>query len=219
MLISIDSVEYEPEEAGVHDIQVTLEGEPIKGSTFHVDIKPGAWPANTSIDAYQFTIVLVLSFSISTYLQVTRDKRNKNKTFGGENIKCLINQGSIESKVADNGDGSYTVSYSLPGSGQYQFNVLLNDQDIKVSLTLIYLLLLTFRDLLLSRLWVRFHLSTVFVSFRDKYPDSESTGDSQYNGGVFGMCLMFVAKFLLFTTTSPSHDRILGLNNEVSRQK
>eukprot|EP01128_Nolandella_sp_AFSM9_P002054 TRINITY_DN12448_c0_g1_i1.p1 TRINITY_DN12448_c0_g1~~TRINITY_DN12448_c0_g1_i1.p1 ORF type:complete len:752 (+),score=247.06 TRINITY_DN12448_c0_g1_i1:37-2256(+) len=113
-------VVYNPEEPGVHDISVELDGEPIKGSTFHVDIKPGAWPANTSIDSYQFTIV-------------TRDKRNTAKTVGGENVKVLINQGAIEAQLNDNGDGTYTATYSLPEAGQYQFNVQLNDQDIKGS--------------------------------------------------------------------------------------
>lgn len=114
------AVEYSPEDAGVHDIAVTLDGKPIKGSTFHVDIKPGAWPANTSIDRYQFTIV-------------TRDKRNKEKNEGGEKVKVLINRGEIAADVKDLGNGQYEVSYKLPGTGQYQFNVLLNDQDVKGS--------------------------------------------------------------------------------------
>jgi len=113
-------VDYEPTDAGVHDISVTLDGVPIKGSTFHVDIKPGAWPANTSIDKYQFTIV-------------TRDKRNKVKKEGGEKIKVLINRGAVNVDLKDNRDGTYEATYSLPGKGQYQFNVLLNDQDIKGS--------------------------------------------------------------------------------------
>jgi hypothetical protein len=113
-------VDYEPTDAGVHDISVTLDGVPIKGSTFHVDIKPGAWPANTSIDKYQFTIV-------------TRDKRNKVKKEGGEKIKVLINRGEVKVDLKDNRDGTYEATYSLPGKGQYQFNVLLNDQDIKGS--------------------------------------------------------------------------------------
>jgi len=115
------SVDYEPQDAGVHDIAVTLEGVPIKGSTFHVDIKPGAWPAHTTIEKYAFTIQ-------------TRDKRNKVKKEGGEKIKVLINRDQkIKADVRDNRDGTYEVTYSLPGTGQYQFNVLLNDQDIKGS--------------------------------------------------------------------------------------
>jgi hypothetical protein len=34
-------VTYNPEDAGRHDIGVTLEGKPIKGSTFRVDIVAG----------------------------------------------------------------------------------------------------------------------------------------------------------------------------------
>jgi len=114
------AVEYAPTDAGVHDIAVTLNGIPIKGSTFHVDIKPGAWPANTSIEKYSFVIV-------------TRDKRNKPKKEGGENVKVLINRGAVQVQLQDKKDGTYEATYSLPGKGQYQFNVLLNDQDIRGS--------------------------------------------------------------------------------------
>jgi len=113
-------VEYEPNDAGVHDISVTLEGIPIKGSTFHVDIKPGAWPANTTIDRYSFVVV-------------TRDKRNKAKKEGGEKMAVEINRGAIKADLKDNNDGTYTATYQLPGTGQYQIGVTLNGKDIKGS--------------------------------------------------------------------------------------
>jgi len=114
------AVEYEPTDAGVHDISVTLEGVPIKGSTFHVDIKPGAWPANTTIDSYSFVVV-------------TRDKRNKAKKEGGEKMAVSINRGAIPTDLKDNHDGTYTANYKLPGTGQYQIQVTLNGKDIKGS--------------------------------------------------------------------------------------
>jgi len=114
------AVQYEPTDAGVHDIQVTLDGVPIKGSTFHVDIKPGAWPGNTSIDSYSFTIV-------------TRDRRNRPKKEGGEKVAVQINRGAVPVQLKDNNDGTYTATYQLQGTGQYQVNVTLNGKDIKGS--------------------------------------------------------------------------------------
>lgn len=45
------AVTYNPEDAGRHDIAVTLEGKPIKGSTFRVDINAGK---------FSFTLIVFL---------------------------------------------------------------------------------------------------------------------------------------------------------------
>jgi len=113
---------YNPEDAGRHDVSVTLDGQPIKGSTYHVDIKPGAWPGNTFIENFFFTIRTV-------------DKRGANKTFGGEKIAVAIHgpRGVVPGDIQDRGDGTYHVTYKAIDSGDYQVHVTLNDQHIRGS--------------------------------------------------------------------------------------
>jgi len=117
---------YHPTEAGPHDLAVTLDDAHIKGSTFHVDIKPGAWADNTTIENYSFTVR-------------TRDKRGKDKTFGGENVAVRIVTPSgreVEGiKVVDVGNGTYHVMYKLSGEevGEYQVEVTINGEHISGS--------------------------------------------------------------------------------------
>jgi len=113
---------YQPEDAGRHDVAITLDGTPIKGSTYHVDIKPGAWPGNTFIETFNFTIRSV-------------DKRGANKTFGGEDVKVHVNgpHGAAEASLQDRGDGTYHVTYKAVDSGDYKVSVLLNGQNIRGS--------------------------------------------------------------------------------------
>lgn len=114
--------QYQPQDAGRHDVAITLDGTPIKGSTYHVDIKPGAWPGNTYIENFYFTVRTV-------------DKRGANKTFGGEDVKVVVSgpSGDVPAQLQDRGDGTYHVTYQALASGNYQVSVLLNGQNIRGS--------------------------------------------------------------------------------------
>jgi len=118
--------QYKPTEAGPHDLSVTLDDAHIKGSTFHVDIKPGPWPENSTIENYNFTVR-------------TRDKRGKNKLFGGENVKVHIVSPSgkvVENvKIVDLKNGTYYVSYKLYGDdlGNHEVSVTINGDHISGS--------------------------------------------------------------------------------------
>jgi len=120
------TVSYQPNDAGPHELAVTLDDVPIKGSTFHVDIKPGAWPNNTTIENYSFVVR-------------TKDKRNNNKTFGGENVQVTIktpNGKFVENvKVHDNNNGTYLVTYKLNGVelGEYEIGVTIKGTHISGS--------------------------------------------------------------------------------------
>jgi len=114
-------VTYNPQDAGRHDIAVTLEGKPIKGSTFRVDINAGAWAGKTRMEAFYFTV--------RTY-----DKRGKPLTVGGARIKASVNkpngQACEQTKIADNKDGTYTVSYKADESGNYKVSVTIDNKEI-----------------------------------------------------------------------------------------
>jgi len=113
---------YQPDNAGLHDVAVTLNGTPIKGSTFHVQIKPGAWPKNTIIESFNFTIRAI-------------DKRGKPVPNGGEDVKVNMKgpQGAVPVQFQDRGDGTYYVTYQTNSSGEYTCDVLVNGQHIKGS--------------------------------------------------------------------------------------
>jgi filamin len=115
-------VSYKPNGPGPHDIAVTLDDVPIKGSTFHVDIKPGAWARNTFIDHYSFVIQ-------------TRDKRDKDLHEGGQNVAVEIKgpRGVVQSKLTDNKDGTYTCVYSIKDKGEYKINVTVDGTSVKGS--------------------------------------------------------------------------------------
>jgi len=114
-------VDYAPEAAGRHDIDVELGGKPIKGSTFRVDIKPGAWAGTSTVENFTFTIRM-------------KDKRGAFVTEGGEDVKVKIMSPSgkdVPLTLRDNHNGSMTVSYKLPEEiGEFTVSVLLNGEHI-----------------------------------------------------------------------------------------
>lgn len=114
-------VDYQPDVAGPHTVDVDMAGKPIKGSTFHVDIKPGAFAGTSTIENFTFTIR-------------TKDKRGAFVNEGGEDVKVTITAPSgadVPVSLKDNNNGSLTVSYKLPGeSGGYTVAVLLNGENI-----------------------------------------------------------------------------------------
>jgi hypothetical protein len=113
---------YQPDNAGLHDVAVTLNGTPIKGSTFHVQIKPGAWPGSTFIEAFNFTIRAM-------------DKRGKPVPNGGEDVKVNIKgpSGPVQCQFQDRGDGTYFVTYKTADKGEFTIDVLVNGQHIRGS--------------------------------------------------------------------------------------
>lgn len=114
------AVSYKPNGPGPHDIAVTLDDVPIKGSTFHVDIKPGAWARNTFIDHYTFIIQ-------------TRDKRDHDMREGGQNVAVEITgpKGPVTATLNDNKDGTYTCQYTIRDKGEYKINVTVDGTSIK----------------------------------------------------------------------------------------
>jgi len=115
-------VTYKPQGPGPHDIAVTLDDVPIKGSTFHVDIKPGAWARTTFIDHHTFMIQ-------------TRDLRDKNLREGGQPVAVAITgpRGPVNVNLTDNRDGTYTAVYTIKDKGEYKINVTVDGTSVKGS--------------------------------------------------------------------------------------
>jgi len=99
------SVTYEPKEPGNYTIGVTLEGKNIKDSPFKVKCREGTDADNSGFGIFSFTIQ-------------ARDKRGKEKTFGGDRFEVHIkgpDDAEIEVSTMDNNDGTYTAIYALAG--------------------------------------------------------------------------------------------------------
>jgi len=116
------SVSYAPTGPGPHDIAVTLDDVPIKGSTFHVDIKPGAWARHTFIEQFSFIVQ-------------TRDKRDVNLKEGGFPVAVVIKgpKGPVKVHLTDNRDGTYGVVYSIRDKGEYVLDVTVDGTSVKGS--------------------------------------------------------------------------------------
>lgn len=118
-------VSYEPTGVGRHKVDVRLKGKPVGNTPVSVNVKDGAWHENTHVDSFSFVIR-------------TKTKQNKDKKEGGETFEVKItHEGNKEDvknvKINDIGDGTYVVSYNLPGEGDYKVHVLLNGRHIKGS--------------------------------------------------------------------------------------
>jgi len=117
-------VDYAPQDAGPHKVNVTLKDKPVANSPYTVNVKEGADHNTSLVENYQFTIR-------------ARTKRNQNMTRGGEKFTATVSgpQGPVETKLSDNQNGSYTVNYSLGEAtkGTYNFSVKVNSKDIQGS--------------------------------------------------------------------------------------
>jgi len=115
------AVTYHPQDAGRHDIAVTLEGKPIKGSTFRVDIAAGAFAGKTIMESF-------------SYVVKAHDKRGKPLTVGGAKITASVKkpngQACQQTKLEDNKNGSYTVTFKAAEPGVYQVSTKIDGKDI-----------------------------------------------------------------------------------------
>jgi len=115
------SVTYNPEDAGRHDIAVTLDGKPIKGSTFKVDVKPGAFAGKSVMEYFTFCVK-------------AHDKRGKPLTVGGAKIKCSVSlpDGSVcnKTQLQDCNNGTYIITFHTPVPGKYKVETTIDGKPI-----------------------------------------------------------------------------------------
>eukprot|EP01102_Stenamoeba_stenopodia_P008123 TRINITY_DN230_c0_g1_i4.p1 TRINITY_DN230_c0_g1~~TRINITY_DN230_c0_g1_i4.p1 ORF type:complete len:323 (+),score=106.91 TRINITY_DN230_c0_g1_i4:48-1016(+) len=64
----------------------------------------------------------------------TRDKHGTNKTSGGDDFRVNITgPAAVEVQTSDNGDGTYSATYTLPQKGAYSVSILLNGKELNAS--------------------------------------------------------------------------------------
>lgn len=81
-----------------------------------------AWPESCSF------------LSFTAHVQAAT-RNGSLKTTGGDNFRANITgpRGDVSSHVLDNGNGTYNVSYQLPGAGEYNVSVTVQGKNIRGS--------------------------------------------------------------------------------------
>jgi len=81
-----------------------------------------AWPENCTF------------MSFTCHVQAVK-KSGDRKDEGGDNFQATVTGGghNVPTKIVDNGNGTYAISYTLPGPGQYSVAVTLQNRNIKGS--------------------------------------------------------------------------------------
>lgn len=118
------TVEYAPEEAGPHVVEVTLKGEPVAASPYNIEVEEGADEEETTVGHYGFTII-------------ARDRFGEPMTTGGAKVDVEIKLDAPEAEpiegisVVDNGDGTYTSEYDIEEPGEYIISIKINNRRLK----------------------------------------------------------------------------------------
>lgn len=112
------TVTYHPDTPGEYTADVSVGGRSIGGFPKTVRVREGTQGDVSEFGTFAFTVV-------------ARDKRNVVKTFGGDPFEVTIKGTStaLSAKAVDNGDGTYTASYTI-GLGRYSVSVVLNGKEV-----------------------------------------------------------------------------------------
>jgi len=125
-------VEYDPDVPGHYKIDVLNtddgEGQHVRGSPSTAVIIPGADGDHTPMGVFALTIH-------------AHDKHGQPKTCGGDAFSVAIrhraekagHEADVSSSGVDNGDGTYTATYKLEGTGRFTVEVKLNGKHIRNS--------------------------------------------------------------------------------------
>jgi len=121
---------YQVAKPGKYQVDITLDGQPIKGSPYQLLIENAnagnSWAEGPGLEGGQqgkegvFTIHAV-------------DADGKPVKAGGDPFAVKIKgpEGEVKPKVTDNGDGTHTVKYTPTGYGDYDVDVSLHGDHIK----------------------------------------------------------------------------------------
>jgi hypothetical protein len=117
-------VDYEPDEAGDHTIDVLLDDDHVADSQYQIKVDAGPYAENSGIEQFSFVVR-------------TKDRKNNVLNLGGflKFITCNIDgpEECEKPEVEDVGDGRYIVTYKLPAPGDYKVNFKINGRHIKGS--------------------------------------------------------------------------------------
>jgi filamin len=122
--------------AGKYTLTPTIKNENVKGAPFTVVVHAAeADAASFTWDGPQLDgdgNQVVVAGTTEKFTVTARDRFGNQAEAGGLNINGKIHDGpaEVEVKTADNGNGTYTLSYTPTKSGQYKFTVSFEDKAI-----------------------------------------------------------------------------------------
>jgi filamin len=117
------TVNYAPNDAGNHRIDVTLKNKPVANSPYNVNVREGADHTTSFIESFQLVVR-------------ARTKTGKDMTRGGEKFEVAGKgpSGALPIKLTDQGNGLYLVNYSIPPQkGVFTVEIKVNGQNIQGS--------------------------------------------------------------------------------------
>lgn len=130
---------YIAERPGKFKLEILIKKDNIKGSPFSPDVKPGE-PSPGMCEAYGPGISAATSGQEAAFTVVTKDIAGNKIPRGGANIKSVLKdpKGEINVNVKDNGDGTYSCTYTPRSAGNVTLSVVVATQhngtgDIKDS--------------------------------------------------------------------------------------
>ena len=118
------TVQYAPQEAGPHVVDVKFAGTPVADSPYNVEVEEGADEEETTVGHYGFTII-------------ARDRFGEPMTTGGARVEVQIRLDAPDAQpiegitVEDNGDGTYTSEYDIEEPGEYIISITINGRRLK----------------------------------------------------------------------------------------
>lgn len=135
------TVAYIPTQALATRITVTLNGTPIKGSPFTVNVQPGTLDPKKCF-AQGLGLVTPQTKVPLSFVVITADHYNNRLKTGGATIVVQLTEhksgATVSGTVQDLNNGAYNVGFTLTRSGTYNITITANgseiDNDAKYSL-------------------------------------------------------------------------------------
>src|SRR5690606_3650302 len=121
---------YTPTTSGTDNVAITLNGNAISGSPYSSIVVPGAASAGQS------TAVVPggTAGSVTTITVQAKDANGNNLTTGGATVAGSVTGANTATPaVVDNGDGTYTLTYTPTTSGTDNVAITLNGNAISGS--------------------------------------------------------------------------------------
>jgi len=126
---------YTPTKVGNYDLLITIDGKPIKDMPVSVSVLPGRFsPMECTFDGLDLDgngRRIVTAGKTDTFNVIAKDANGNQLQEGGLNIEGILGgTADVSVMCADNGDGTYSVSYTPTLVGPYQLEVKVEGQTI-----------------------------------------------------------------------------------------
>jgi len=120
------TVTWAPEKPGPYDLTVAYKGNPLSGTPIHLDV--------IDITSAKYSLMAVTTIKITKVAVLVKAYNTKKdpKSVGGDTVSVYVlgPEGKVDHKVADNNNGTYTVSYYADVPGNYEVHGTINGEPV-----------------------------------------------------------------------------------------